>query len=304
MKIIKLLLLVLTIIGISFAAKNFIYQGDCNDCGGRDPLVSPGDEKYIRNKIDSLKILPASIFERKLYDLILFEINRDIDNNGKSEELRQMAYTVYTNNFIRKSKNVFGDQIWQNNDVGFIRSEVEKLMASRFLETASQMNKDLINIKKCIKDYDEIKRFTSLRGFTPDNGDNQNLLEYKFPFEKLKSKISKIDSYRMRLDNNEYLKNNKQLSNGLDRMKRRGIIIYEDYVDSKITAHQQSYKEMSPKNNRDLYRTKIYIPLKSVIDNFKNNCNDNDYNYNDERIANILNKLFDMDIQARNHYFN
>jgi hypothetical protein len=107
----------------------------------------------------------------------------------------------------------------------------------------------------------------------------------------------------MLINDSKYLKNNKNLISGLDRIQRRGIIIYEEYVESKIAAHQESYREMSPENDVDLYRAEIYIPLKSVIDNFKNNCIDNDYNYNEERIANILNNLYAMDSEARNNYF-
>ena len=97
MKIIKLLLLFLTIIAICFAANNFIYQGDSNDRGGvvgLYPTDDADDEKYIRNQIDSLKNLPALIFENNLYGLILLEINRDIKNSEKNEEVQQMAYTV------------------------------------------------------------------------------------------------------------------------------------------------------------------------------------------------------------------
>ena len=304
MKIIKLLLLFLTIIAICFAANNFIYQGDSNDSGGVVGLSPPDDEKYIRNQIDSLKNLPALIFEHNLYGLILFDINSYIDNSEKNEELQQMAYTAYTNNFIKKSKNVFGDQTWKNTDLNFIRSEVEKLMVSGFLDTTSQMNKHLTNIKRCIKDYDKIKKFTSLRGFTnTHNRDNQYLLSYKFPFESLKSEISRVNYFKMLVNDSECLKNNQKLISGLNRIERRGIIIYEDYVESKIAAHQQSYREMSPENSLDLYRTEIYIPLKSVIDNFKNDCSDNDYNYNEERIKNVLNNLYDMDIEARKNYF-
>jgi hypothetical protein len=304
MKIIKLSLLVFTIIAIFFAANNLIYKGASLGGGIDDRKPPPPPEKYIRNKIDSLKNLPALIFERKLYKLILFEINRDITNSEKNEELQQIAYTAYTNNFIKKSKNVFGYQTWENTDLNFIRTEVEKLMVSGFLDTTSQMNKHLTNIKKCIKDYDKIKKFTSLRGFTnTHNRDNQYLLSYKFPFESLKSKISKINYFKMLINDSKYLKNNKNLISGLDRIQRRGIIIYEEYVESKIAAHQESYREMSPENDVDLYRAEIYIPLKSVIDNFKNNCIDNDYNYNEERIANILNNLYAMDSEARNNYF-
>ena len=205
---------------------------------------------------------------------------------------------------IKKSKNVFGDQTWKNTDLNFIRSDVEKLMVSEFLDTTSQMNKDLANIKKCIKDYDKIKKFTSLRGFTnTHNRDNQYRLSYKFPFESLKSEISKVNYFKMLVNDSECLKNNQKLISRLNRIERRGIIIYEDYVESKIAAHQQSYREMSPENSLDLYRTEIYVPLKSVIDNFKNDCSDNDYNYNEERIKNVLNNLYDMDFEARKNYF-
>tara|TARA_Y100000385_G_scaffold26780_1_gene25425 strand:+ start:526 stop:1452 length:927 start_codon:yes stop_codon:yes gene_type:complete len=305
MKIIKLLLVVSTIVAICIVVNNLRTEEVIRHVVYDDIDADDDETKRISKKINRLKTLSAFSLQKESYKIINDEIEMLIDNSDIKEKLQQMAYTAYTYNFIINSKNVFGRQTWKNNDVSFIRSEIEKLMASGFLEkTTNQMNIDLIKIKKCIKDYDKINTFTSLKGFQfNDDGPNPYLLSYEFPFDSLKSKISKIDFYRKLINKSEYLKNNKKLSDRLDRMKSNGIIIYEDYVENKIAAHRESFKEMSAKNDPNLFLTKIKKPLKSVIDNFKNNCNDNEYNYNEERIANIKAELENIDFEARTRYF-
>ncbi len=304
MKIIKLFLVVLTLTAICIAVcKNYNEKG--YDEPPPPPLHPPGYSlEHIKNQIDSLKNLPASSFQRKFYNTIITEI--DIERQFSIEtkkSLQHMAYTAYTHNFIRNSKNVFGGQTWNDSDVGLIRSEVEELMISNFLETTSPQNKELLEIKNCINNYDNIKRFISLRGFTSNSsGETLFVIGIKFPFLKLKSKISKVEVYRSLINNSAFLKNNTQLSIGLKRIKRDCITLYEDYVENKIAAHRESYRVWSSENKYSDFNSDITEPLIEVVNTFKKNCRDNGYDYDYDRIQNVKNVIDQMDGEAYDYF--
>lgn len=302
MKIIKLFLVVLTLTAICIAV-NLNYNDEGYDVTKPPPLQQDYSLEHIKNQIDSLKNLPASSFQQIFYNKIIYEIDIEIDDSETNKSLQQMAYTAYTHNFIRNSKNVFDGQTWNNSDVGFIRSEVEELMISSFLETTAPQNKELLEIKNCINDYDKIKRFISLRGFA-SNRSGETLLKIgkKFPFLELKSKISKVEVYRSLISNSAYLKNNTKLSIGLKRIKRDGITLYEDYVENKIINHRESYREWSSENNYSDFKSYISEPLIEVVNTFKKNCKVNGYDYDYDRIQNVKNVIDQMDANAYDYF--
>ena len=304
MKIIKLFLVVLTLTAICIAV-NMNYNDEGYGVTKPPPLKPDYSLGHIINQIDSLKNLPASSFQRKFYNKIIYEIDIEIDDSETNKSLQQMAHIAYTHNFIRNSKNVFGGQTWNNNDVGFIRTEVEELMISSFFETTAPQNKELLEIKNCINDYDKIKRFISLRGFT-SNSSGETLLKIgpKFPFLKLKSKISKVEVFRSLINNSAYLKNNIQLSNGLKRIKRDGITLYENYVEEKIINHRESYKVWGSGNTYTNFRLYVSKPLEEVLTTFKKNCIDNGYDYDNERIKNVKKILVEIDADAYEYFSN
>jgi len=212
------------------------------------------------------------------------------------------VFTVYANKFIQTSFTVFEKPEWDQNDIDLIREESQKLSNSEFLANPSRIYNDLSSLQTIINKYDEVTNFISSSRRLKLKS-NPYLLDYTFPFNILKNKISRVERYKNNQLGNTYVNNNLQLHTKLSKIKKQLIKQYTDYVSYKINYHMGSYQEVPKKMGWNYYDTEIHSKLTLVYSTFKNNCQNNDYEY-DSSVINAVKAKLDNEASAAYKYFN
>ena len=313
MKIIKVFLTILTLAIVILFAKNLMSDDDVppfDDVDG--PVFGNNHKEYIEKKIKSLGAKPNNIFYQSLYNEIVGEISTlgkknklgesPIENRDNTDMLLNNVFTVYANKFIQTSFTVFEKSVWEQNDIDLIREESQKLSNSEFLANPSRIYNDLSSLQTIINKYDEVTNFISSSRRLKLKS-NPYLLDYTFPFNTLKNKISRVERYKNNQLGNTYVNNNLQLHTKLSKIKKQLIKQYTDYVYYKINYHMGSYQEVPKKMGWNYYDTEIHSKLTLVYSTFKNNCQNNDYEY-DSSVINAVKAKLDNEASAAYKYFN
>ena len=252
------------------------------------------------------------MFYQSLYNEIVGEISTlgkksklgesPIENWDNTDMLLNNVFTVYANKFIQTSFTVFEKPEWDQNDIDLIREESQKLSNSEFLANPSRIYNDLSSLQTIINKYDEVTNFISSSRRLKLKS-NPYLLDYTFPFNILKNKISRVERYKNNQLGNTYVNNNLQLHTKLSKIKKQLIKQYTDYVSYKINYHMGSYQEVPKKMGWNYYDTEIHSKLTLVYSTFKNNCQNNDYEY-DSSVINAVKAKLDNEASAAYKYFN
>jgi len=313
MKIIKVFLTLLTLAIVILIAKNLMSDDDVppfDDVDG--PVFETNHKEYIEKKIESLGAKPDNMFYQSLYNEIVLEITNlgkknklggsTIENRDNTDMLLNNVFTVYANKFIQTSFTVFEKPVWEQNDIDLIREESQKLSNSEFLANPSRIFNDLSSLQTIINKYDEVTNFISSSKRLKLES-NPYLLDYTFPFNILKNKISRVERYKNNQLGNTYVNNNLQLHTKLSKIKKQLIKQYTDYVYYKINYHMGSYQEVPKKMGWNYYDTEIHSKLTLVYSTFKNNCQNNDYEY-DSSVINAVKAKLDNEGADAYTYFN
>lgn len=296
MKTVKIILTLAVIGLIAYFVINSV--GKEGPIGIADVSIGKNDSSESINKeINNLSILPKNTFCENKYNEIKFRIDDDYDNNrfGDTQlendqmkvSLSKNLYSVYTEKFIQQSFYVFNGPTWDIFKIRFIRSELNKLRSSTFLIAKSPVDIKLLEIQQILHKYDEVNDFiASSSYFILPNND----LDSKFPFSNLKSIIDRIDTYKINNMGHSSVNNCVRLHSELSSNKKNLINSYLRYLEYKIDIWMGKYQEFQFATFNE-YRNIIYNPLKNELDQFRTNCNDNDYVYNINRYNALLREL-------------
>lgn len=210
-----------------------------------------------------------------------------LENNERKEIFSKNLYAAYAQKFIIQAFYVFNNAEWKIENLTFIRSEYEELRNSQFLEIGSPVDINLSEIQRILRKYDEINSFIAT---TESFSFSDYSLDSKFPFSDLQNKISRIDTYKNNNLGNTYVNNCARLHNQLDSNKKILINSYLKYLENKIGDWTGRYNQFQF-NSFNEYRNIIYNPLKNELDEFKTNCNINNYSYETNRYNALLRRL-------------
>ena len=139
------------------------------------------------------------------------------------------------------------------------------------------IRENLISLQQILGKYYEINNFLSRARISLPEVEDRNSLTYKFPFNDLKNKIARINSYKSNGLGNSYVNNNSELHSKLSRKKKSLIRDYLRYLQTKLDSWKGTYINYP---NFNIYRDMAHTPLEREINDFKRNCDQNSYNYN------------------------
>ena len=312
MKIIKVFLTLLTLAIVILFAKNLMSDDEIIIDDDEIIVFETNHKEYIEKKIESLGAKPDNIFYQALYNEIVGEITNlgkksklgesPSENKNNKDMLLNNVFTVYANKFIQTSFTVFEESVWEQNNIDLIREESQKLSNSEFLANPSKIYDNLSSLQTIINKYDEVTDFIS-NSRRLKLKSNPYLLDYTFPFNTLKNKISRVERYKNNQLGNTYVNNNLQLHTKLSTIKKQLIKQYTDYVYYKINYHMGSYQEVPKEMGWNYYDTEIHSKLSLVYSTFKNNCQNNDYEY-DSSVINAVKAKLDNEGADAYKYFN
>jgi hypothetical protein len=301
MKAVKIILVVVVIGLIAFFVNKWLV----------DPIEKPSvalAENQFREKIaediKDLSNLPDNKFSKETYNSVKSLIedfykphppqypygrlgNTQLENDQWKENYSKNLYVAYADKFIKQAFYVFNNSEWQISNLAFIRSECQLLRNSKFLENGSPVDKSFSKIQQILGKYDEINNFlaTSRNFASPGYSLSSN-----FPFSNLKIKISRIDTYKKNNLDNVYVNKCARLHLGLANNKKYLIDTYLNYLDRKIVNWTGKYKQFQFTSFNE-YQSIIYNPLKTELENFKNNSEYYNFNYDHNRYISISNRL-------------
>jgi hypothetical protein len=301
MKSVKIILAVLVVGFIAFFVINSL-----EDTPEKAKVAAAGNQfrENIEKEITALRKLPNTKFSKDSYNGIKSLIDdyykphppqhpygrlgkSQLENDQWKENFSKNLYSAYAVKFIDQADYVFIYSNWQNTDLSFIRNECKILRGSQYLDSKSPVNKSLIEIQQILAKYDEINNFiTTSKYFSFSN----TSLPSEFPFSDIKVKIARIDTYKRNNLENKYVNNCARLHNELNTNKNRLIDSYLTYLDTKIYKWTGKYKQFQFTSFNE-YQSIIYDPLKKELEDFKINCNNNNYTYDNNRYMNISNRL-------------
>lgn len=274
-----------------------------------DPLEKPQValaenqfRKNIAEEIIALSNLPDNKFSKAIYNGVQSLIedfykpqpphypygrlgNTQLQNDQWKENYSKNLYAAYADKFIKQAFYVFNNSEWQINNLAFIRSECQLLRNSQFLERGSTVDNSFSKIQQILAKYDEINNFIATSKYYSFS---ETSLRSEFPFSDIKVKITRIDTYIRDKLENKYVNNCTRLYSELTANKKKLIDSYLTYLDTKIYKWTGKYKQFNSFNE---YQSIIYNPLKKELQDFKTNCNNNNYAYDNNRYINISNRL-------------
>lgn len=265
MKTVKIILVGAVIAIISFFILNWF------DVIDKPKEITPPINQFttrIHHEIDSLKQAPANIFSQKFYEDIQYLINdyhqkdflskSENDNNQWRAILSKNLYSAYAPKFVEQALYVFSRSEWKNDDLQFIRSEVNDLTQSSYLDPKSPVANSFSNIKAILEKYDEISSFISgCNNFSYNN----YKIEHSFP--DVTNKIQKARTYLLNDLDNDFVNNCIRLKRGLREIPENLFNKHLSYLQKKIRTHAEKYAEY---NFQADYSKAIYTPLKNQIE--------------------------------------
>ncbi len=269
MKAIKIILAVAIVAIIGFFVWRWMVSID------PPRKISPPTKQIIpkiEKRIDSLKKMPANKFCQKFYEDILYLItdnhkegnfsDNENDNNQWQEIFSKNLYSAYAPLFAEQAMYVFNNSQWRISDLNFIRSEVNKLRSSSYLDPSGPVANSYKTILLILAKYDEIAGFIfSCNSYSY----SYNGLDFSYP--DVSDKIQRSKTYlRNGLDNSN-VSNCTRLKKGLHEIPQNLFSKHISYLRSKIQLYSNRYRDYD--THKD-YSNNIYTPLKNQIDALDN----------------------------------
>ena len=284
----------------------------------KPPIDLPKNQYTERDSImiDSLKRIPVDKFCKVYYLKVQATIDEDFRNgslgltsykegniwkekkddnlnNQWYEILSRDLYSAYASKFVDQAMFVFNGSTWSNQDLKFIRDELNELMNSSYYEQSSRVFNP---IKDILSKYDEINNFiNACKGYTFSNYD----LEITFP--DVSEKIQKSKAYITNNLDNSYVNNCTRLKEGLQAIPKILFDKHISYLTKKINDNGARYSEF---NFQSDYSNTIYTPLRNQVDALDNDI----YGIGDNVFSNgynsVYNLLSDYNREATNYYKN
>jgi len=266
--------------------------------------------------IDSLKRIPVDKFCKVYYLKVQATIDEDFRNgslgltsykegniwkekkddnlnNQWYEILSRDLYSAYASKFVDQAMFVFNGSTWSNQDLKFIRDELNELMNSSYYEQSSRVFNP---IKDILSKYDEINNFiNACKGYTFSNYD----LEITFP--DVSEKIQKSKAYITNNLDNSYVNNCTRLKEGLQAIPKILFDKHISYLTKKVNDNGARYSEF---NYQSDYSNTIYTPLRNQVDALNNDIYGIGDNVFNNAYHSVYNLLSDYNRDATNYYKN
>jgi len=266
--------------------------------------------------IDSLKRIPVDKFCKVYYLKVQATIDEDFRNgslgltsykegniwkekkddnlnNQWNEILSRDLYSAYASKFVDQAMFVFNGSTWSNQDLKFIRDELNELMNSSYYEQSSRVFNP---IKDILSKYDEINNFiNACKGYTFSNYD----LEITFP--DVSEKIQKSKAYITNNLDNSYVNNCTRLKEGLQAIPKILFDKHISYLTKKVNDNGARYSEF---NYQSDYSNTIYTPLRNQVDALNNDIYGIGDNVFNNAYHSVYNLLSDYNRDATNYYKN
>lgn len=268
------------------------------------PPINQFTEK-IESEIDSLKQMPANIFCKKFYNDIQYLIidyhqkkflGKSVsDNNQWQEILSKNLYFAYAPKFIEQTMYIFSHSEWKNDDLQFIRSEVDSLNSSPFLDSTGPVANSFNSISAILAKYDEIICF-----IYTCNSFSYSVYELNNSFPDLSDKIQKSRACLAENSENQYVNNCTRLNLGLQEIPKKLFGKHVIYLQRKINRHGGRYAEF---NYQSEYSNIIYTPLKNQIDDLDNKTYGIGNNAFDSGYNSLYNLLSSCNRNATDYFF-
>lgn len=266
MKIIKISLAAIVLLAICFCVWYFL--------GGNLNIPTPiGDEQHldiqrINQSIANLGEMPSDSFCKDLYDDIQADIadchsqhildRKDSNNNNQTYiNLSSDLYAIYVPKFIEQCLFVFKGSEWKITDLIFIRSHVQTLISSPYLDHSSPRYQDLQNIGGALDKYDEISTFIN-----DCNNVSYGDISKGFPIVDVNAKINQARYYLDENLENRYVNNCTRLKEGLREIPAILFSKHVNYLDNKFEA-QSGYLIYEYYSD---YELNVYTRLKGDLD--------------------------------------
>lgn len=219
----------------------------------------------IESEIDSLKKMPESKFCQKYYNDVQYRINdyfnqgflgnNESDNIQWQEILLKNLYSAYASKFVDQAMFVFNGSTWSNQDLKFIRDELNELMNSSYYEQSSRVFNP---IKDILSKYDEISAFIySCNQFT------YSITAIDAHFPDVSDKMQRSRKYLANNLDNAYVNNCTRLRTGLSEIPNKLFYSHVSYLKDKIVEHGVTYKNYQKQSD---YSKAIYSPLRLQVD--------------------------------------
>ena len=284
----------------------------------KPPIDLPKNQYTERDSImiDSLKRIPVDKFCKVYYLKVQATIDEDFRNgslgltsykegniwkekkddnlnNQWNEILSRDLYSAYASKFVDQAMFVFNGSTWSNQDLKFIRDELNELMNSSYYEQSSRVFNP---IKDILSKYDEINNFiNACKGYTFSNYD----LEITFP--DVSEKIQKSKAYITNNLDNSYVNNCTRLKEGLQAIPKILFDKHISYLTKKVNDNGARYSEF---NYQSDYSNTIYTPLRNQVDALNNDIYGIGDNVFNNAYHSVYNLLSDYNREATNYYKN
>ena len=263
MKIAKITIAILGILALSFGVFYFFRL----DAKSLAPTLPPPNTftEEVKNKIENLNKSPISCFCLKHYltvinDLEVYTDEGKIDTAQKTSLLKTLDYT-YTPLFINQAYYIFKGSTWEERKLDTIRREVNRLMASKYIENTTSLKL----IKDILDKLDEIKDFIAkARAFAADA--HVNSINQQFDLDNTKDFIAKAAGYH-RLKH--WVNNNKLLQERLENIPMNMYNKHLNYLTNKVSYCTGTFRTMPSYN--EYYNTiyqPIHVEFKTLEDNY------------------------------------
>ena len=302
MKEIKIILTVVVIVIIGF----FIWKWVAKST--KIGIIKPPTNQFtarIESEIDSLSKITVNEFCKKLVSVIQYDIddkykqgllseNNPNDNNQWKEILSKNLYSAYVPKFIDQTMYVFNRSEWKVEDINFIRSEVQTLQSSTYLDQSSPVASAFNTINAILSKYDEISQFIS---GCADTSYSNTSIDSTYPDKR--ESINKAKDYLSNNLDNSYVNNCNRLRDGLRDVPRQLFLNHVNYLKAKMTINSTAYKSY---NTQPDYSNTMYAPLKSQIDSLANNIYGIDDNLLSTENSSLEKQLSDINSEATSYF--
>lgn len=275
MKYIKIFLAILAVAAVCLV----IYFGysKTTKIGTVDLPENPFTRR-ISQEIEAISSKPVSRFCKDAYKITKYHIddyaslNRlgadslDISGNSQNQKfLYKTLYSTYVDKFISQADYVFKGNAWTNDDLSFIKSEINSLRTegrkNKFLESGGVVDKTFIRMSNTIDSYyNEIKYINECKNFSFGEID----IEKRFPVDRAKNII---DGSKEHLSSLGVIKNSDAVRKGLESIPERVLTVHVSYLNDKFNEYKQMYIAF---NTLGAYKTNLYDVFKSEISQLDN----------------------------------
>ena len=260
----------------------------------------------MENLVDSLDNMPANEFCKTFYEIVQHRIN-DLstqqllgdgshENSQLNKVLLKNLYSAYAPKFAEQAMYVFSQSSWKQKDLDFIRSELQILKSSVYLDPAGPLaNTRFSSIKNTLDKYDEINNFIS--GCDSFNYSNNDLTQN---FPDLSNKINESRAYLDNIVGSSYVNNCNNLRITLASIPYNLFKKHIKYLKLKIETHGKKYKTIMTQPD---YNTLIYNPLYDKLKSLDNHVYSVEKFYFRQIKEDLGFLLSEFNDKAYDHYF-